>query len=111
MSIYDLYATYATTSRNDVSRSMAVARLCSLFAFYFCFGQIRCNDCPTLVELNLSNNYPKTRQVDSSTLEVDWTHLWPDLNWIDCVQNVEILVDGVAVEKVRRPDQFLPHKT
>jgi hypothetical protein len=54
-------------------------------------------DCPMSMELSLKNNYPATRQKDSSTLEVDWSHLWPDLNWAACVAAVDILVDLVPI--------------
>jgi hypothetical protein len=33
-------------------------------------------------------------------LEVDWTHLWKDLDWKKCVSSVTIFVDDVAVENV-----------
>ena len=55
------------------------------------------DECPTEVELKLKNNYPEFRQIDSTTMEVDWSHLWPDLNWEACVSSVAVVVDDVSV--------------
>ena len=56
----------------------------------------RGDECPTEVELKLKNNYPEFRQIDSSTMEVDWSHLWPDLDWRGCVSSVAVVVDDVS---------------
>ena len=57
-------------------------------------------DCPTSKELENSNHYPKTKQINESTLEVDWSHIWTKLNWKKCVKSLEILVDNDPVQTV-----------
>ena len=57
-------------------------------------GSQQLPECPTSEELLSKNNYPKTRQINSETSEIDWTHLWPDMDWSTCVTSVEILVQN-----------------
>ena len=68
-------------------------------------------ECPTPEQLLSKNNYPKTRQINSETLEVEWTHLWPDMDWSTCVTSVEILVDNKVVETVSDFDQKIVQVT
>lgn len=70
-------------------------------------GSQQLPECPTSEELLSRNNYPKTRQINSETSEIDWTHLWPDMDWSTCVTSVEILVDNSVVESISNFDQKL----
>jgi len=81
----------------------------TIFRSIFCLfsmivSSVICEDCPTTVELNLRNNYPKTRQLNSSTLEVDWSHLWNEMEWKGCVHSAKVILNDVYVETVTDVD-------
>ena len=39
-------------------------------------------DYPTTEQLETENGYPAVWQQDSSTVLVNWTNLWPSLEWL-----------------------------
>ena len=51
-------------------------------------------DCPTKNELELESGYPLIVPLNSTAVSVDWSNLWPSLDWTSsCVQAVSIIVN------------------
>ena len=51
-------------------------------------------DCPTAEQLDAENGYPAVWQQDSTTVLVNWTNLWPSLEWpSDCVDELAIVIN------------------
>ena len=52
------------------------------------------SDCPTVEQLEAENGYPAVFQQDSSTVLVNWTDLWPSLEWpSNCVEELAIVIN------------------
>ena len=51
-------------------------------------------DCPTKAELEQESGYPLIVPLNSTAVSVDWSNLWPSLDWTSsCVQAVSIIVN------------------
>ena len=47
-------------------------------------------DCPTKTELETESGYPNIFQINSTAVSVDWSELWPSLDWTSsCVEGLE----------------------
>ena len=52
------------------------------------------SDCPTKEQLVNENGYPAVFQQDSTTVLVNWTDLWPSLEWpSSCVSELSIVIN------------------
>ena len=51
-------------------------------------------NCPTASDLE-DSSVPKVSQIDSSTIQVDWSDLWTQVDWTGCFSEVEIVVNDI----------------
>lgn len=51
-------------------------------------------DCPTLEELSDQRIVPEITQVDSEHALVEWSGLWDEMDWTNCLSSAAILING-----------------
>ena len=55
-------------------------------------------ECPTNEQLDSENGYPLITQLSSSTVSVNWAHLWPSLERPStCISDIKIFIDNGTV--------------
>ena len=56
--------------------------------------------CPSLEEYEETKKSPVVSAVNSTHILVDWTELWSDMTWRDCISRLELVLDDKEIKAI-----------
>ena len=56
--------------------------------------------CPSLDQYEEVKNSPNVSVINATHLLVDWSHLWSDTKWRDCISKLQLMLDGDEIKTV-----------
>jgi len=75
-----------------------------LVCFVVLLDSVSSHTCPSLEDLHSVLGDVKAHQVNNHEIYVDWSRLWPDINWA-CAVTVKVIVNGTTSFAVPFSDQ------